>query len=159
MKQHTTETQWMGDMQFNALVQGHTIVMDTLPASGGADAGPIPKPLILAALSGCTAMDVASLLRKEKKQVKDFSIRATGELTEKHPITYLSIHLVYDFKGEPEFRYAAMQAVTLSQEKYCGVSHMLKKALPVTWEVHYNGERLFNNNESILQKERESLSE
>jgi putative redox protein len=32
-----------------------------------------------------------------------------------------------------------------SQEKHCGVSSMLKKALPVSWEVWYNGARIFNN--------------
>jgi putative redox protein len=27
------------------------------------------------------------------------------------------------------------RAVSLSQDKYCGVSATLKKALPVTWEI------------------------
>ena len=40
---------------------------------------------------------------------------------------------------------AALQAVNDSQEKYCGVSSMLKKALPVTWEVSYNGSPIFSN--------------
>jgi putative redox protein len=38
-----------------------------------------------------------------------------------------------------------LQAVTDSQEKYCGVSHMLKKIMPVTWQVTYNGTTIFNN--------------
>ncbi len=33
---------------------------------------------------------------------------------------------------------AALDAVMLSQEKICGVSSMLKKIIPVTWEVIYN---------------------
>ena len=65
MAQHEIETQWMGKMRFNALVNGHTIVMDAPPRAGGEENGPIPKPLILTALSGCTGMDVVALLRKQ----------------------------------------------------------------------------------------------
>jgi putative redox protein len=53
--------------------------------------------------------------------------------------------VIYDFKGADIFKAAALDAVNTSQEKYCGVSSMLKKALPLTWEVNYNGQQLFNN--------------
>jgi len=43
------------------------------------------------------------------------------------------------------YKDAALDAVNLSQEKYCGVSSMLKKAVPVTWEINYNGVQIFNN--------------
>ena len=42
---HEIETRWMGKMQFNALVNGHTIMMDAPEGVGGEDHGPIPKPL------------------------------------------------------------------------------------------------------------------
>ena len=142
---HEIEAQWMGKMQFNALVNGHTIVMDAPERVGGEDHGPIPKPLILSALSGCTGMDVIAILRKADKQVTDFNIKVSGEIGKTLPIEYVSIHLVYAFEGSEENKEAALQAVTDSQEKYCGVSHMLKKILPVTWEVTYNSRTLFNN--------------
>ena len=53
--------------------------------------------------------------------------------------------MVYEFKGEESSKEAALNAVNDSQEKYCGVSYLLKKALPVTWEITYNGEEIFNN--------------
>lgn len=142
---HEIEAQWMGKMQFNALVNGHTIVMDAPERVGGEDHGPIPKPFILSALSGCTGMDVIAMLRKEDKPVTDFTIKVSGEISKKPPIEYVAIHLVYEFEGKEENRDAAMRAVTDSQEKYCGVSHMLKKILPVTWEVLYNHNTIFNN--------------
>jgi putative redox protein len=145
MAQHEIETQWMGKMQFNALVNGHTIVIDAPERAGGEDNGPIPKPFILTALSGCTGMDIIAILRKEQITLQELNIKVTGELTKQQPIEYISIHLVYDIKGNELFRDAAMNAVTTSQEKYCGVSSMLKKALPVTWEVHFNGVPVFNN--------------
>ena len=142
---HEIEAQWMGKMQFNALVNGHTIVMDAPERVGGEDHGPIPKPFILSALSGCTGMDVIAILRKADKQVTDFNIKVSGEISKTPPIEYVAIHLVYAFEGSEENKEAALQAVTDSQEKYCGVSHMLKKILPVTWEVTYNSRTLFNN--------------
>jgi putative redox protein len=145
MPLHEIETQWMGKMQLNALVNGHTIIMDAPERVGGEDQGPIPKPFILTALSGCTGMDVLSILRKSHKEVKDMTIKVTGELSKQQPITYEAIHLVYSFTGDDSCRDAAMNAVTLSQEKYCGVSYLLKKALPITWEVYYNSVLVFNN--------------
>jgi putative redox protein len=145
MALHEIETQWMGKMQFNALVNGHTIIMDAPEKVGGEDNGPIPKPFVLTALSGCTGMDIVAILRKAQKEVQDLTIKVTGELSKQQPIQYISMHVNYDFKGDNSCKDAALNAVTLSQEKYCGVSQMLKKALPVTWEVNYNGVQVFNN--------------
>lgn len=142
---HEIETQWMGKMQFNALVNGHTVVMDAPERVGGEDLGPVPKPFILSALSGCTGMDVVAILRKAEKGVTDLNIKVVGEISKTLPIEYIAIHIIYEFTGKEENKEAAMRAVTDSQEKYCGISHMLKKIMPVTWEVAYNGEKVFNN--------------
>lgn len=142
---HEIDVQWMGKMQFNALVNGHTIVMDGPEKVGGEDQGPIPKPFVLTALAGCTGMDIAAILRKADKNPQDFDMKVIGEISKKVPIEYVAIHVIYDFKGDEENKEAALNAVTDSQEKYCGVSSMLKKALPVTWEVNYNGKQIFNN--------------
>ena len=145
MAQHEIETRWMGKMQFDALVNGHTITMDGPEKVGGENNGPIPKPFVLVALSGCTGMDIVSILRKSKKEVDKLTIKVTGELSAQYPIEYVAMHLVYNFEGKEEYKDAALNAVALSQEKYCGVSHMLKKALPVTWGVYYNGEQVMTN--------------
>ena len=145
MAKHKIETQWMGKMQFNALIDGHTVVMDAPEKSGGEENGAIPKPLVLAALSGCTGMDIIALLKKLNITIDDLNIIVSGELSKQAPIQYLAIHLKYIFKGDVAQKNAAADAVNDSQEKYCGVSSMLKKALPVTWEIIYNGEQVFTN--------------
>ncbi len=144
---HEVETQWMGKMQFNALVNGHTIIMDAPERVGGEDNGPIPKPFVLTALSGCTGMDIVAILRKAEKTVDDFDMKVIGEISKQAPIEYTAIHVIYTFKGAGDHLEPALQAVTDSQEKYCGVSSLLKKAIPVTWEVVYNGLQIFNNKE------------
>lgn len=152
MANHQVETQWMGKMQFNALINGHTVIMDAPERSGGEDTAPIPKPFVLAALSGCTGMDIVALLRKAGHNISDLNMIVTGELSKQAPIQYISIHILYDFKGADAEQEAALNAVTDSQEKYCGVSSMLKKAIPVTWEIKYNGREVFNN-KPLLQAE------
>jgi len=146
---HEVEVQWMGKMQFNALINGHTIIMDGPEKVGGEDNGPIPKPFVLTALAGCTGMDIAAILRKADKQVDDFEMKVIGEISKQAPIQYIAIHVIYDFKGPEENKEAALKAVTDSQEKYCGVSSMLKKAIPVTWEVNYNGLEIFTNKKEV----------
>ena len=142
---HEIETQWMGKMQFNALVNGHTIIMDAPERVGGEDNGPIPKPFVLTALSGCTGMDIITLLRKQGKQLKDLNLKVSGEISKQPPIEYVSANIVYEITGNDEDEQAAYDAVMTSQEKICGVSHMLKKIIPVTWPINYNGKEIFNN--------------
>lgn len=142
---HNIETQWMGKMQFNALVNGHTVIMDAPERVGGEDQGPIPKPFVLSALSGCTGMDVIALLRKEGRQLDDLNLKVSGEISKQPPIEYIAVNIVYEMKGRPEDEQAALNAVTQSQEKICGISHMLKKIMPVTWQVIYNDRQIFNN--------------
>ena len=149
---HEVETQWMGKMQFNALLNGHTIVMDAPERVGGEDNGPIPKPFVLTALSGCTGMDVVAILRKSEQKIDDFDMKVIGEISKLPPIEYIAIHLVYNFKGPENSKQAALQAVNDSQEKYCGVSSMLKKVLPVSWEVNYNGNQIFSNRHEALSE-------
>ena len=142
---HSIETQWMGKMQFNAVVNGHTVIMDVPERIGGEDHGPIPKPFVLSALSGCTGMDVIALLKKTGVQLYDLTLRVSGEISKTAPIEYVAAHVIYDMKGADKDESAALDAVTQSQEKICGISHMLKKIMPVTWQVIYNGKEIFNN--------------
>jgi len=61
---HAVSTSWIENMQFDAVVSNHHIIMDAVPEVGGQNKGPRPKELMLASLAGCTGMDVISLLQK-----------------------------------------------------------------------------------------------
>ncbi|MBX5476246.1 MAG: OsmC family protein [Clostridia bacterium] len=136
------ELQWQSGLLFDARTDR---VSRPFPVAGSSDpaagepAGPTPKELLLVALAGCTGMDVASILEKMKEPVRSLRVTAEGEQTDEHPRVFKFFHIVYEVEGEGLSPDKVMRAVTLSQERYCGVSHMLKKAAPVTFEVRVNG--------------------
>lgn len=135
---HTVKCTWKGKMAFEADIMGHKIIIDAGENAGGENRGPIPKPLLLAALAGCTGMDVASLLKKMRVEIKDFNLQVNGDLSEEHPKYYTRIHLVYEFRGRDLDKDKIEKAVKLSQEKYCGVNYMLKKATEMDYEIIYD---------------------
>ena len=61
-KKEIVTAKWLNNMAFEAEANGHKIVLDAEPEVGGESRGSHPKPLMLAALGGCTAMDVISIL-------------------------------------------------------------------------------------------------
>ena len=103
--------------------------------AGGENLGPRPKPLILVALAGCTGMDVIAILKKMKVTPDYFNVEVEGEVTEEHPRQFTKMHIVYEFRGKDLPLEKLQKAIDLSQERYCGVSAMLKKALPVSSEI------------------------
>jgi putative redox protein len=131
----TINVRWLGDMGFEAAIREHRILMDAREESGGHNQGPRPKPLLMASLGGCTGMDVVSILKKMKVDFDEFNVRVEGDLAEEHPKLYRSLHIVFEFRGNNLPMERIRHAVELSQEKYCGVSLLLQKAAPVTWEI------------------------
>lgn len=122
-------------MVFESEVDGHKIKVDAKPEVGGTNQGPRPKPLMMVSLAGCTAMDVISILNKMRVEVEEFNIKVEGELTEEHPKHYISMHIIYEFRGKDLPESKLEKAIMLSQENYCGVSATYKKALKLTYEI------------------------
>ena len=129
---------YTGGMSLKGSVGGHEIVLDADENFGGNNLGPKPKPLVLVALIGCTAMDVVSLLKKMRVDFKDLKVSADGELTEEHPKYYNKIQLTFDIWGKDLDRAKVEKAVTYSQERYCGVTAMLEKAADISVEINYH---------------------
>lgn len=126
-------------MKFDAKADEHAVLMDAKPPIGE-NAGFAPKQLLLAAISGCTAMDVAALLKKYKQPLESFQVEADADSTEgSHPIVFKEIRLTYRLAGQLDSA-KVLEAVTLSQTKYCGVSAMVSKAVPISYSVEVNGQ-------------------
>ncbi len=126
---------WKGDMAFEANVNDFKLLMDAGETVGGKNSGPRPKPLTLASLGGCTGMDVISILKKMRVEPEYFNIEISGELTDEHPKYYHQIHLVYTFKGKNLPLAKIEKAVNLSQDRYCGVSELLRKGATLSHEI------------------------
>ena len=135
MKAERITTVWMDEMAFEASVNGHKIILDAEENVGGLDRGPRPKPLMQVSLAGCTAMDVISILKKMRVEVEDFRVHVDGELTEEHPKHYSKMHIIYEFRGKNLPMDKIKKAVSLSQERYCGVSYLYKKVMELTHEI------------------------
>ncbi len=132
---HTVDTSWKGNMLFDANVSGHHVIMDALEAVGGEDKGARPKELMLAALAGCTGMDVVSILKKMRVAFTGLNIRIEADVTEEHPKHYEKMVVIYEFTGQNLQMDQLKKAVELSQDRYCGVSFVYKKAMEVTYEI------------------------
>jgi putative redox protein len=135
MMKHTVETSWRGNMLFDANVSGHHVMMDAVPAVGGEDKGSRPKELMLASLAGCSGMDVVSILKKMRVPFTALNIRVEADVTEDHPKHYEKMHVIYEFTGNDLQMDQLKKAVELSQERYCGVSFVYKKAMEVSYEI------------------------
>ena len=141
MNNTTIKTEWKGNMAFEWTVKGHKIMIDADENVGGENKGPQPKPFMLAALGGCTGMDVISILKKMKvsEQLEGFSVEVDGELTEEHPRHYFAIHTRYIFRPKAGMileKDKLEKAIHLSEEKYCGVGAVYRKAgINMTTEI------------------------
>ncbi|MDD3235962.1 MAG: OsmC family protein [Candidatus Cloacimonetes bacterium] len=131
-------TKWAGGMLFDANIGGHHVLMDSDKEFGGQDQGARPKPLLFAALAGCSGIDVVSILTK--MQVKDytFEIDTEGESTTEHPIIYHTITVKFLFSGNDLPPDKIKKAVNLSTERYCGVIAMLSKAANIIVKIYIN---------------------
>lgn len=132
------ETRWLEGMSFESEVNGHKIILDANEEVGGMDKGPRPKPLILEALAGCTAMDVISLSKKMRVALDGFKVVVDGTLATEHPKYFTHIHLQWVFTGKNMDKAKLEKACNLSKNQYCGVFHMLKQSSEITTEIVYN---------------------
>jgi putative redox protein len=126
---------WTEDMSFKSEVNGHEIIIDADETVGGKDRGPRPKPLMLLSLVGCTGMDVISILKKMRVEVEKFRVTSDANNTEEHPKHFDEIKVIYEFWGKNLPMDKLEKAVNLSEDRYCGVSHVYKQAIKMTSEI------------------------
>jgi len=135
MAKEQVKISWKEKMAFSAEVNGHEIMLDASEKVGGENRGPRPKPLMLTALAGCTGMDVVSILKKMRVEVEGFNVLVEGDLTEEHPKQFSKMHVIYEFKGKDLPMDKLQKAVSLSEERYCGVSATYRQAMEITSEI------------------------
>ena len=85
-----------------------------------------PVQLVLAALGGCSAIDVLEILRKKRQRVTGYEVRVHGERRSEHPRIFTRIELVHRLRGRDLSPAAIADAIRLSDTKYCSVHAMLE---------------------------------
>lgn len=126
---------WLGGLAFSVEQDGHEFIIDGSEEFGGEDRGPRPKNLLLTALIGCTGMDVVSILKKMKVESYTLTVSASGEYTEDHPRVFKFINIEYLFRGNKLPEKKIERAVFLSQDRYCGVSAILKGRVQMNHKI------------------------
>jgi putative redox protein len=128
----TAELTWKGGMRFEGVgASGHVVAVDANPDAGGADSAARPMEVLLVGLMACTAMDVVSILKKKRQDVRDFKIFATFERSPDHPKKYTRIHLEYVAYGDVDLK-ALERAAELSETTYCGAIATVRGVAEVT---------------------------
>lgn len=135
---NTVDMSWTDNVAFQADMDGHKIIIDASEETGGSDLGPRPKKLMLTALAGCTGIDVIMILKKMKVIPDAFNVIVEGDLTDEHPKYYHKMKVIYQFNGKDLPKDKIEKAVKLSEEKYCGVSALYKKAIEIESEIRIN---------------------
>jgi putative redox protein len=119
--------------------KGHTMKIDIPADQGGHGDGLRPMQTVLAALCGCSAVDVISILKKQRQPLSDLLIKVDGERQKGvEPALWEKIHLMFQITGDVDPAKAS-RAVQLSIEKYCSVAETLRRAgASISWEVMVN---------------------
>ena len=84
------------------------------------------------ALGGCTASDVASVLKKKRCPLEHFEVRLTANAREEHPQIYTDIHIEYIFFGDDIEERDIIRAIELSLNQYCPVTAMIRETVNIT---------------------------
>ncbi len=122
--------------------RGHVVDVDNRSEFGGHDLGASPMELVLMGVAGCSAIDMISILKKQRQEITSFNAEVEGlrvQVDEAKP--FKEIAVVFVLEGTIAADKAA-RAAQLSFEKYCSVSKTLEPTATVTYKVILNGEEL-----------------
>lgn len=103
--------------------------------------GASPMELLLMAVGSCSAIDIVSILKKQRQEITNYSMEVLGERVEvEQAKPFQSMHVTIFLKGNINPA-KAKKAADLSFQKYCSVSLTIEPQVPVTYSVYVNGEK------------------
>jgi putative redox protein len=112
--------------------EGNSVDIDGSPSVGGENKGFRPMQLLAAGAGGCSSIDIISILKKQRQDLKDIEVIVDAEREEgKTPSLFRTIHIHYILTGilnEEKVK----GAINLSLQKYCSVVKTLEKTATIT---------------------------
>jgi putative redox protein len=116
-------------LRFGVRVGEHAFQFDSGPEAEG----PSPVQALQAALGGCTAMDVISILRKKRQPVTGYEVEVLAERRlDQHPRIFTRMEIIHRVRGRRINPAAVAEAIELSDTKYCAVHAMLEHAVTIS---------------------------
>lgn len=94
-----------------------------------------PMEMVLSALAGCVAVEVALMIKKRRKTLVDLKIVSEGNRRPTPPRSYTDIQLTFILTSPDASVEELTKVATLSLEKYCSVADSLKADISVACEV------------------------
>lgn len=133
---------WKGGMVFEGKNEnGNCVTMDSSPEHGGSGMGLFPTELFLISIGGCTAMDVISILKKKKQDVKGLEVIVRGSKSPDVPKRLTDIEIEYVVRGDVSEE-SLKHSIELSQEKYCTVSNTIGKGARILWKYRIDSTKI-----------------
>ena len=117
----------------------HPVIIDAAEKVGGKNQGVRPMELMLMGIGGCSSIDVLSILKKQRQEVKEYSVVVDGEREDvpKPPSVFKKIHIKFSFRGDLDESKVA-RAIELSMTKYCSVTRIMEKSADITYSYEIN---------------------
>lgn len=104
--------------------------------------GASPMELLLMGVGGCSAIDVVSILQKQRQEITSYKMEVEGKRKEvRDAKPFEAIHVTLYLEGEID-EAKAIRAAQLSFEKYCSVSITLEASVKITYNIVLNGKSL-----------------
>jgi len=112
--------------------QGNTVHIDGSPDIGGTNQGMRPMQMVLAAMGGCSSIDIINILKKQRQPLRDFKVTITGD-REKDvvPSLFTEVHAHFKLYGDLDLE-KVQKAIILGVEKYCSVAKTLEYRAKIT---------------------------
>jgi len=120
---------------------GNEVHLDITEEEGGTGQGTGPMQSVIMALGGCSSIDIISILKKQRQDLRDFDVDITYERAKDQvPALFTRIHAHYVLTGDLDPA-KVRRAIDLSLNKYCSVAKILEKTVPITASFSINGTR------------------
>ncbi len=126
-------TQYLSDYEYKASTdKGHSVTID-MKREG--KTGQSPMEMVLSALTGCIAVEIALMIQKRKKTLADLIIEAEATRRDQNPKSFTDIHLKFILIS-PDAELTELEKIArLGMEKYCSVSDSLNADVEFSCEI------------------------
>lgn len=118
---------------------GNTILLDNTSQPDAKGVSPMES--LLMAVAACSAIDIISILKKQRQEIRSFSAEVDGErvpVDEAKPFKKITVRFYLEGEIQPE---KASKAAQLSFDKYCSVSKTLEPTATTVFEMFVNSEK------------------